>query len=255
VAVPNFRDEPVFTPKTALPQVRIRQLNLDNVTRDGADRLDDFNGMTWGVANRFYRRATAGQGPELLADFVILSQYDFSDGGHFGKVIADGMARLTDSTHLRFNVSFDPNDEVLEETLAESVWRGERLALRLRYRYLKNIPQFFENFLDANDRFDDFRSGFDRINQVSGTAAYRLTANWLARYQGGYSFERSFSLTHRFGIEYLSQCDCWAMGLEARQNRDTGFEVRVVYRIAGLGKGSTASRGSGLARFSFLDGI
>ncbi len=165
------------------------------------------------------------------------------------------MARLGDSTELRFNAGFDPNEKVLEEALAETVWRGERLALRLRYRYLKNNPQFFENFLEVNDRYDDFRSGFDRIAQVNGTVAYRLTANWLARYRGGYSFERSFSLTHRVGIEYLSQCDCWALGVEARKNRDTGVEFNVVYRIVGLGKGTTPSKGSGLAQFSFLDDI
>ncbi len=129
------------------------------------------------------------------------------------------------------------------------------MALRLRYRYLKHIPQFFENFLEANERYEDFRSDFDRINQVSGTVAYRLAESWLARYQGGYSFERSFSLTHRAAIEYLSQCDCWALGVEAQKNRDTGAEIHVVYRIVGLGKESTASRRSGLAQFSFLDDI
>ena len=255
VTAPNFRDEPLFTPQTAVPQTRIRQLNLDNVTRDGADRLDDFNGITWGVSNRFYRRATADRGPQLLADFIILSQYDFTDGGQVGKLIADGTAWLGDATALRFNAGFDLEDKVVEEVLAETVWRGERTALRLRYRYLKNIPQFFENFLEANERYDDFRNDFDRINQVNGTVAYRLTANWLARYQGGYSFERSFSLTHRLGIEYLSQCDCWAVGVEARKNRDTGAEFNLVYRIVGLGKAATTSRGSGPAQFSFLDGI
>jgi lipopolysaccharide assembly outer membrane protein LptD (OstA) len=170
-------------------------------------------------------------------------------------VIADGMVRLGGSTDLRFNAGFDPDDTVLEEALAESVWRGERLALRLRYRYLKNIPQFFENFLEVNDRYDSFRSDFDRINQVSGTAAFRLSTSWLARYQGAYSFERSFSLTHRLGIEYLSRCDCWALGVEAQQNRDTGAELHVVYRIIGFGKDASTSKKSGLAPFSFLDGI
>jgi lipopolysaccharide assembly outer membrane protein LptD (OstA) len=165
------------------------------------------------------------------------------------------MARLGGSTQLRFNAGFDLDDKTLDEALAETVWRGERLALRLRYRYLENIPQFFENFLEANDRYEDFRSDFDRINQISGTVAYGLSANWLARYQGGYSFERSFSLTHRVGIEYVSQCDCWALGVEARKNRDTGAEFHVVYRIVGLGKDATTSKGSGLAQFSFLDGI
>jgi lipopolysaccharide assembly outer membrane protein LptD (OstA) len=255
VRAPNFSDEPLFTPKTALPQTRIRQLTLDNVTRDGADRIDDFNGITWGVGNRFYRRATADRGAELLADFAVVSQYDFANGGQIGHLVADGMARLGGSTELRFNAGFDLDDKVLDEALAESVWRGERMALRLRYRYLKHIPQFFENFLEANERYEDFRSDFDRINQVSGTVAYRLAESWLARYQGGYSFERSFSLTHRAAIEYLSQCDCWALGVEAQKNRDTGAEIHVVYRIVGLGKDATTSRGSGLAQFSFLDGI
>jgi len=255
VRAPNFSDEPLFTPKTALPQTRIRQLTLDNVTRDGADRIDDFNGITWGVGNRFYRRATADRGAELLADFAVVSQYDFANGGQIGHLVADGMARLGGSTELRFNAGFDLDDKVLDEALAESVWRGERMALRLRYRYLKHIPQFFENFLEANERYEDFRSDFDRINQVSGTVAYRLAESWLARYQGGYSFERSFSLTHRAAIEYLSRCDCWALGVEAQKNRDTGAEIHVVYRIVGLGKDATTSRGSGLAQFSFLDGI
>ena len=255
VTAPNFGDEPLFTPQTALPQTRIRQLNLDNVTRDGADRIDDFNGITWGVSNRFYRRATGEQGPQLLADFIILSQYDFANGGQIGNLIADGMARLGGSTALRFNAGFDLDDKVLEEALGETVWRGERLALRLRYRYLKDIPQFFENFLEANDRYDDFRRDFDRINQVSGTVAYGLGANWLARYQGAYSFERSFSLTHRVAIEYLSQCGCWALGVEAQTNRESGTELNVVYRIVGLGKDTTPSKRSGRARFSLLDDI
>ena len=255
LTTPSFAGIPLFTPRTALPQMRMRGLNLDNVTRDGADRLDAFNGLTWGIGNRFYRKASAEQGPQLLADFVVLTQYNFADGGRFDNFIIDGMARFGSFTDLRFNLSFDPKDAAIEEALAEGLWRGERLALRLRYRYLKVIPQFFENFLEANNRYNDFRSGFNRINQVSGTLGYRLSANWLARYRGAYSFERSFSLAHRVGIEYLSQCDCWAMGLEARQNRQTGFEFNVVYRIVGLGKDPTTSKQSGLARFRFLDDI
>jgi lipopolysaccharide assembly outer membrane protein LptD (OstA) len=255
VTPPNFDDEPIFTPGTALPQTRIRQLTLDNVTRDGADRLEDFNGITWGVGNRFYRQATADRGAQLLADFAVMSQYDFANGGQIGHLIADGMARLGGSTDLRFNAGFDLDDKTLDEALAESIWRGERLALRLRYRYLRNIPQFFENFLEANERYEDFRRDFDRINQVSGTVAYRLTSNWLARYQGGYSFERSFSLTHRVGIEYLSRCDCWALGVEARKNRTTGAELNVVYRLVGFGRDASTSRRSHRAQFSFLDGV
>jgi len=45
------------------------------------------------------------------------------------------------------------------------------------------------------------------------------------------------------------------MGVEARKNRDTGFEVNVVYRIVGLGNDPTTSKESGLAQFSLLDDI
>jgi lipopolysaccharide assembly outer membrane protein LptD (OstA) len=255
VTTPSFDDIPIFTPDTAVPQTRVRQLNLDNVTRDGADRLDDFNGLTWGISNRFYSQGNAEQGPQMLAEFMVMSQYDFSNGGQFGNLIVDGMAHLGEFTDVRFNAGFDPEESRLEEALAEGVWRGDRLALRLRYRYLRTIPQFFENFLEINDRYDDFRRDFNRINQIGGTVAYRLSSNWLARYRGAYAFERSFSLTHRLGIEFLSQCDCWAMGVEARQNRDTGFEVSVVYRVVGLGNDPSTSKESGLAQFSLLDDI
>jgi len=255
ITTPSFAGIPLFTPQTAVPQMRIRELDLDNVTRDSADRLDDFNGMTWGVDNRFYRKASGEQGPQMLAEFSILSQYNFANGGHFGEVIVDGMAHLSTLTDLRFNAGFDPEKKQLEEALAEAVWRGKRLALRIGYRYLRTIPQFFENFLEVNDRYSSFRANFNRINQVGGTVAYRLTKNWLARYQGAYSFDQSFSLTHRLGIEYLSRCDCWGMRVEARENRDSGFDVQVVYRLVGLGNDPTTSKESGLAQFSLLDDI
>ncbi len=254
VATPNFGDEPVFTPQTALPQMRIRELNLDNVTRDRADRVDDFNGLTWGIGNRFYSKATGDRGPQLLADVVVLTQYDFTDGGQLGNIVIDATGRLGSFTDLRFDLAFDPEDAALAEVLSEGVWRGERLALRLRYRYLKSIPQFFENFLQANDRYDDFQSNFNRINQISAAIGFRFSANWLARYEVAYAFERSFLLTNGVGVEYLSKCDCWAMGLEARQNRQIGFEFNLVYRIIGLGNDSTGTSRAGLAQFSFLDG-
>jgi lipopolysaccharide assembly outer membrane protein LptD (OstA) len=255
VTTPNFGGIPIFTPQTAVPQTRVRELDLDNVTRDAADRLDDFNGLTWGIGNRFYRKASGEQGPQLLAEFSVLTQYNFADGGRFGNMILDGMAHIGALTDLRFNAGFDPEEKRLEEALAEAEWRGERLALRLGYRYLRAIPQFFENFLEINQRYDEFRQNFNRINQIGGTLAYRLSSNWLARYQGAYAFEQSFSLTHRLGIEYLSRCDCWGMGVEALRNRDSGFDVRVIYRLVGLGNDPTTSSEPGLAQFSLLDDI
>ena len=46
--------DPLFIPRTAAPQLRLRQLHLDNVLYDPADRIESFNGFTLSLANRFY---------------------------------------------------------------------------------------------------------------------------------------------------------------------------------------------------------
>ena len=46
-----------------------------------------------------------------------------------------------------------------------------------------------------------------------------------------------------------------ALGLEARQNRQLGFELRFLYRIVGLGNDPTDSTQGGLDQFGFLDGF
>jgi hypothetical protein len=53
----------------------------------------------------------------------------------------------------------------------------------------------------------------------------------------------------------LSKCKCWALGLEARQNRQLGFEFNIIYRIVGLGNDPTGFSEGGLDQFGFLDGF
>ena len=86
--------------------------------------------------------------------------------------------------------------------------------------------------------------------------AYGLSANWLVRYQGGYSFERSFSLTHRGAHRVRQPMRLLGSGHRgAARTAIPGSSSIVVYRVVGLGRGKAASRGSGLAQFSFLDDI
>ena len=49
-------DNPLFVPATAVPQERIRALDLDAVTRDTADRVRRSNRVSFGFGNRFYGR-------------------------------------------------------------------------------------------------------------------------------------------------------------------------------------------------------
>jgi hypothetical protein len=75
----------------------------------------------------------------------------------------------------------------------------------------------------------------------------QLTHQWAVTYLGSYSFENSFSLSHRFGIEYLSRCRCWAARLEINDNVVSGLSWHLQYRLLGLGDDAAhpfAGRGS-----------
>jgi lipopolysaccharide assembly outer membrane protein LptD (OstA) len=157
---------------------------------------------------------------------------------------------------VRFNLGFDPEDVELDELLADLRWKGRKaLSVTASYRYLRHIPRFFEDFRFSDDRFDDFKDNFNRVNQATLGLRYQFTPNWSGRYQIAYAFEQSILLTNRAAIEYLSKCECWALGLEAQQNRQLGFEFNVVYRIVGLGNDPTGFSKGSLEQFGFLDGF
>jgi lipopolysaccharide assembly outer membrane protein LptD (OstA) len=256
IARPDLDDRPIFSPFTDVPQQRIRQLTLDNVTRDTSDRLHSFNGITWGVNNRFYLPASGDDGPRLLADISVSAQYNFADGGQLGNFVIDGVSTLASGTTARFNVGFDPEDVELDELLLDVGWSDqEAISVHGTYRYLQRIPRFFEDFRFSEDRFDDFKNNFNRVNQAGLSLRYQFTPYWSARYQIAYAFERSILLSNRASIEYLSKCNCWAVGVEARQNRQLGFEFNIVYRIVGLGDDTSGFSKGGLGQFGFLDGI
>ena len=256
LVVPKLAGDPLFVPFTRVPQRRIRQQVLENVIRDESDRIEDFNGITWGVGNRFYRRGTDGKGPRLLAELNLRAQYDFANGGHLGNFILDGVGELRPGTRFRFNLGFDPEDAELDEALAEFAWSsGGALKVQFSYRYLNRIPRFFEDFSADADRFDDFKADFNHVNQADVRLSYRFTENWSARYQAARSFETNILLANKGAVEYLSKCECWAASVEVRQNRQFGFEFGFSYRIVGLGYDLAGGTHQGGGSFGFLDGL
>jgi lipopolysaccharide assembly outer membrane protein LptD (OstA) len=247
---------PLYVPDTAVPQRRIRELGLDNVTRDTADRIREFNGLSFALGNRFFRRGGEAGGPvRVLGDFVLSGLYDFEEGG-FGNVYLDGRAYPIANATARFNVGFDPDDVQVDEGLADIAWhdeRGDRISFG--YRYLRDIPEFFEAFPEQNDRFESFRSDFAHINQINGGFRLAFTEQWGITYRVAYSFERSLFLGNEGGLEFLSRCRCWAVRLELRENRSRGVEINLSYTLVGLGddaRNPFASGGSARA-FGFLD--
>jgi len=224
-------DNPFLVPNTAVPQDRVRQLATDNQLLDPSDRIEEINSLVFGVRNRVLRTGVGS----LLADVDLSTEYRF-EGQEFGPAVLQGEARLPRGIWVRFLSSLDVEEVEFAEGLALLGWAhpfGHQL--NFRYRYIRDIPRFFEAFRNDTDRFDDFSDGFLRVNQIGGFARVQLTKQWAATYAGNFSFENALSLTNQFGVEYLSRCKCWAIRLEANADRVRGASFGFNYRILGLG--------------------
>jgi hypothetical protein len=154
--------------------------------------------------------------------------------GELGPATAQGKVSLPMGLLLRFHsvVDFQPTE--LADGLVDFGWARWGHQVSLRYRYVRDIPQVFEDF-QRNERFEDFTDGFTRINQISGVGRWQATEHWAFTYAGSFSFDNSISLINQFGIEYLSKCRCWAVRLEVDEDRTRGFEWTLRYRLVGLG--------------------
>ena len=225
------QSNPLLVPNTAVPQDRLRQLAVDNQLLDPSDRIEELNSLVFGVRNRFLR----GRVGTLIADLDLSSEYRFEQD-EFGPAVLQGEARLPRGLWMRFLSSVDVEAFEFAEGMALVGWAhpfGHQASLR--YRYIRDIPRFFEAFRADADRFDEFSDGFLRVNQIGGFARVQLTKQWAATFAGNFSFENALSLSNQFGVEYLSRCKCWAIRLEVDNDRVRGASFGFNYRILGLG--------------------
>ncbi|MBW2267533.1 MAG: LPS-assembly protein LptD [Deltaproteobacteria bacterium] len=252
VDAPSQRGDPLFVPGTAVPQTRLRDLQLDSVTRDWADRIDDYHAVTLGLGNRFYRRG-GGEGAELLADFVVQARYDI-ENSRFGSLFLDGRAYPFDKVWTRFGLGLDTDAGQLEEALFEIGWSDRRGdGLRFGYRYLREVPAVFEAFPDANRRFKKFDGTTDEINQLDARLRIQLSRGWAIGYRFAYSIERALMLGSRGYVEYLSRCDCWGLAVELTGIRSRGIGINIRYYLQGLGDDPRSLRDADTARRTSLD--
>ncbi len=228
-------DAPLFVPSPLVPQTRVRQLDLFNVTRDPADRLESVDAITLGFANRIY--GGLGGVSRLFADLVVSSQYEFHADEGVAPVYLDGTLFPAQNWRSRVIFGYDFDESRVSETLLSFGWFSPAgHDLDLRYRYLREIPRFFEDFRSADERFDAFNAEFDRVNQISVNVRAAITRQWAITYSGVQSLEQSLSLSNTGGVEYISRCRCWAFRVELGDDRQRGVQVNLAYTVLGLGK-------------------
>jgi lipopolysaccharide assembly outer membrane protein LptD (OstA) len=231
------RDNPLFVPAAAQPQERIRQFELFNLTRSPADRIESVNAITVGLGNRFYVPGEEGGPPELFADISFSTQYDFASDDN-SKFFAEGIVYPYENLRLGFNMGFDFEEVEFSEGLLEArYWTEEGHDVGITYRYLRDIPLFYEAFaVDDENRFEDFEPGVTKVNQLTLRGRFAINQNWALTYHLRYSFEGSNFLSNRGGVEYISKCKCWAIRVEVGSDRSGGFSFHYpVPTLIGLG--------------------
>lgn len=252
-------NNPLFVPAAAQPQDRIRQFELFNLTRNPSDRIDSVNAITAGLGNRIYVPGEEGEPPELFADIALSTQYDFARDDH-AKFFLEGTAYPYESVQVRFNMGWDFDQTEFSEGLIEARWYSEEgHDLAVSYRYLRDIPLFFESFSPRGDedRYDEYEAGQFKVNQLSFRGRWAINQNWALTYGVRYSFENSIFLNNRGGIEYISKCKCWAIRVELGSDRSGGAQFNVQYTLVGLGDDSVRpfSGGGGFGSREPLSGV
>jgi len=229
-------DNPLFVPAAAQPQQRIRQFQLFNLTRNPSDRINSVNAITVGLGNRLYVPGEIGEPPQLFADVSLSTQYDFASDDN-SKFYLEGTAFPYENLQVRFNMGWDFAETEFSESLLEARYSTEEgHDLAFSYRYLRDIPRFFESFnAGVEDRNEDFEAGLTKINQLTLRGRLAINRSWAVTYGVRYSFESNIWLTNRGGVEYISKCRCWAIRLEVGGDRSGGAFFNVQYVLIGLG--------------------
>ncbi len=240
-------DDPLFIPRPFVQNQRLRLFDPVNIVRDPSDRAEGVNGITLGVRNAIYLPGVLDEegisgGNRLLAEFGAGFYNDFEEDSlralYFeGQLFPFFLTNERYNFRTRFHLGFDLDELQLNEALFEFGWASlDGHDFRITYRFVENVPRFFENFGFDDERFDDFEDGFLRVNQFSLNTRIAITRHIGITYRIAYSFEQSLVIANQIGVEYLSRCYCWALGVAVSDNRARGLTPTFQYRFFGLSK-------------------
>lgn len=229
--------DPFYIPAGAIAPKRLLDADPRLLLRDPSDRLRDQRFLEVGLQNRFFAApAGVGRPPRQVAQVRVGSGYDF-EASRLTNAWLEAELDPRDNLVAELIFGWDPKEDEIDEALARLRWthpKGHSLAVD--YRYVRNIPQVFEDFA-YDDVFDAFRSGFDRINQLGASA------EWIAHprvefFSDGYVSMEAGSVRGRVGLLLHSTCDCWDLITSlTRQARPGDTRLEVSVRLAGIGLG------------------
>ncbi len=239
---------PLFVPESSVRQKRVIDGDIRALLRSPSDRIREEQLLQLAVANRFYGAPRPdGEAPRLRASLRLGGGYDFEESDA-SDLFIESLLRPSDNLSLFATWGYDVAEQVNDELDAGFRWHSEprfelassvsdrRHAFTVSYRYLRNVPQVFGNWLPQTGVFDDFEDGLDRINQISFAANLAVVRRLDLFADGFASFEGTSTSAGRAGFAFLSGCACWELvvALEQRIRPDeTRFTVEV--RLAGLG--------------------
>ena len=235
----NQRGNPVFIPPSSVQQSFLRQLDLDSIVLDPADRIRAANLLTLGFENRFYAPGSKGLS-EWVGDVVLEAGYDFADRS-LALINIQGRTRPREGIMTRFLLSIDPGRGRIEQgeidasgRLPSWRWFGGGAA-GLAYRWRRQVPLFFSG--RTRGRYDDQ----EPINQIDAFVNVKLWDRWKIAYAMSFSLEGDELLRNVGSVKYASRCECWEVGVAVSEDRKRSVQFRVLFTLLGVGDGVKAS--------------
>jgi hypothetical protein len=239
--------DPLFIPRPQVYNKRLRTFDPTNIVRDPSDRAEAANAITLGLENSIYLPGVVDSeglvgGNRLLAELGVAFHNDFEDNTlrsiYFeGQIFPFFLRDENYNIRTRYHLGFNLDELALDEALFEFGWASlSGHDLRLTYRYVEDVPRFFENFAFDDERFEDFEESFLRVNQIDFETRVAITRHIGFTYRVAYSFEQALVIANQVGVEYLSKCYCWAIGVRLTDNRTRGLSWNFQYRFFGLNK-------------------
>ena len=154
-------DNPLLVPRGSVLQERIRQLELGNVLRDPSDRIEETNAVTLAFGNRLFVPTPPGEKgilepPRLFADVTLSGVLGLRRlrpaqpvPGRRGVPDAHSGARASTPA----GTSTSPRSPRCCSSSATPTSTATTSASR--YRKVRDVPAFFDNFSIEDERFDD----------------------------------------------------------------------------------------------------